>query len=83
MKGHSQLGSFSFGDRILSRSHGGYEMRMAESMEEVRRAQRLRFEVFNLELNEGLSESYATGLDADCFDEVCDHLLVHARSHTS
>jgi hypothetical protein len=28
---------------------------------EVRAAQALRFEVFNLELNEGLSESFATG----------------------
>jgi putative hemolysin len=76
MNAYSQVGNFSFGDRILSRSHGGYEVRMAESMAEVRRAQRLRFEVFNLELHEGLSESYATGLDADAFDEVCDHLLV-------
>jgi len=36
----------------------------------------LRFQVFNLELNEGLAHSYTTGLDADPFDAVCDHLLV-------
>jgi len=42
----------------------------------VRRAQQLRFEVFNLELGEGLAESYATGLDVDPFDEFCDHLIV-------
>jgi putative hemolysin len=42
----------------------------------VRRAQQLRFEVFNLELGEGLAESYATGLDIDPFDEFCDHLIV-------
>jgi putative hemolysin len=42
----------------------------------VRRAQQLRFEVFNLELGEGLAESYATGLDIDPFDESCDHLIV-------
>ncbi len=42
----------------------------------MRRAQRLRFEVFNLELGEGLAESYATGLDVDPFDECCDHLIV-------
>jgi putative hemolysin len=36
----------------------------------------LRFVVFNLELNEGLEESYRTCLDADCFDAVCDHLIV-------
>jgi putative hemolysin len=42
----------------------------------VRRAQRLRFEVFNLELGEGLAGSHATGLDVDRFDEFCDHLIV-------
>jgi putative hemolysin len=36
----------------------------------------LRFEVFNLELGEGLAESHATGLDIDPFDEFCDHLIV-------
>ena len=36
----------------------------------------LRFEVFNLELNEGLASSHATGLDEDEFDDVCDHLIV-------
>ena len=42
----------------------------------MRRAQQLRFEVFNLELGEGLAESYATGLDVDPFDEFCEHLIV-------
>jgi len=42
----------------------------------VRRAQRVRFEVFNLELGEGLAESHATGLDVDPFDQFCDHLIV-------
>ena len=45
-------------------------------MDEVRRAQQLRFEVFNLELGEGLLESYSAGLDVDRFDEFCDHLIV-------
>jgi len=50
--------------------------RLARSADEVRRAEQLRFEVFNLELGEGLAESYATGLDIDQFDEFCDHLIV-------
>jgi putative hemolysin len=50
--------------------------RLARSEDEVRRAQQLRFEVFNLELGEGLTESYSTGLDIDPFDEFCDHLIV-------
>jgi putative hemolysin len=53
-----------------------YVARLAASTEEIHAAQRLRFQVFNVELNEGLAESHATGLDADPFDAVCDHLLV-------
>lgn len=46
-------------------------------------AQMLRFQVFNLELNEGLAESYVTGLDQDAFDAACDHLIVeHVPSAT-
>ena len=52
---------------------------MAHSADEVRAAQRLRFEVFNLELNEGLAESHFTGLDIDPFDAVCQHLVLIGR----
>src|SRR5262245_21914528 len=62
--------------RLLTSSAGGYALRLARDGSEVRAAQALRFLVFNLELNEGLPESLATGLDADPYDEVCDHLLV-------
>jgi putative hemolysin len=51
-------------------------MRLAEGADDVRRAQRLRFEVFNLELGEGLATSHALERDVDDFDEVCDHLIV-------
>ena len=50
--------------------------RLARSADEVRCAQRLRFEIFNLELGEGLAESHAIGLDVDPFDEFCDHLII-------
>ena len=53
-----------------------YRIRLAASAEDLRAAQALRFEVFNLELDEGLAQSYDTGLDADPFDAVCDHLVV-------
>ncbi|MBL9203114.1 MAG: GNAT family N-acetyltransferase [Opitutaceae bacterium] len=56
-----------------------YELSLAADLAEVRAAQRLRFEVFNLELHEGLPEAFVTGLDADEFDEVCDHLIVRDR----
>lgn len=53
-----------------------YKVRVADSDRDVANAQRLRYRVFNLELGEGLSESEATGRDADPFDAVCDHLLI-------
>ena len=62
--------------RLLVRSESVYATRLARDVAEVRAAQALRFAVFNLELHEGLAESVATGLDADPFDAVCDHLLV-------
>ncbi|HSE25667.1 MAG TPA: hypothetical protein VLB68_28640, partial [Pyrinomonadaceae bacterium] len=34
---------------------GRYEVRLAQTMQEVDAALKLRFEVFNLELNEGLA----------------------------
>lgn len=62
--------------RLLINSATPYAVRLARTKAEVEAAQALRFEVFNLELDEGLLESFATGRDADPFDEVCDHLLV-------
>jgi putative hemolysin len=55
---------------------GRYEVRFARDLEDLRKVLRLRFEVFNLELCEGLSESYRTGLDYDAFDARCHHLMV-------
>jgi putative hemolysin len=49
---------------------------VAASEEEVQAALRLRFLVFNLELNEGLTTAFATGYDTDLFDSVCEHLIV-------
>jgi putative hemolysin len=54
----------------------GYRLRLARNHADVRAAQALRYDVFNVELNEGLAQSEASGLDADPFDEFCDHLLV-------
>ena len=68
--------------RLLVGANRTYSIRLACSADDVRAAQALRFSVFNLELKEGLEESYCTGLDVDRFDAVCDHLLVeHADSN--
>ncbi|MBX3653008.1 MAG: GNAT family N-acetyltransferase [Ramlibacter sp.] len=58
-----------------------YRTRLAQGRDDVRAAQALRFRVFNLELREGLDQSWETCSDADRFDAVCDHLLVEDR-HT-
>ncbi|HEX3799835.1 MAG TPA: GNAT family N-acyltransferase [Verrucomicrobiae bacterium] len=61
-------------------SRANYRLRLATSERDVRAAQLLRFVVFNLELREGLEQSYATCLDADAYDAICDHLLVEEVS---
>jgi L-ornithine Nalpha-acyltransferase len=53
-----------------------FEVKIATEPSEIERAQRLRFQVFNIELNKGLKSSYERGLDVDEFDPFCDHLLV-------
>jgi len=40
----------------------------------------LRYQVFNLELKEGLEQSHLTCLDAARFDSACDHLVVECLS---
>lgn len=57
-----------------------YIVKLAETIEEIDAALRLRFEVFNLELKEGLDHSYFNLRDEDGFDHQCHHLLVIERS---
>ncbi len=54
----------------------GYTVRATRSAADITAAQRLRYEVFNLELGEGLIGSITTGLDSDDFDAQCDHLII-------
>lgn len=46
------------------------------SRQAIERALRLRYEVFNLELGEGLALSVVTGLDEDPFDSAMQHLVL-------
>ena len=55
---------------------GRYRARFARTAAELDSILRLRFEIFNVELGEGLEASYATGKDEDPFDRTCHHLLV-------
>jgi putative hemolysin len=58
---------------------GNYAVRYARSVEELDELTRLRFRVFNLELHEGLEESFLTGRDLDPYDAQCHHLIVVHR----
>lgn len=53
-----------------------FRVALAQAPDDLVECQRLRYEVFNLELGEGLSTSDRSGLDIDPFDAFCDHLMV-------
>ena len=61
-------------DRELEEGH--YLLRFARDDKDLDAVLRLRYEVFNLELQEGLDASHQTGRDLDRFDPVCHHLMV-------
>jgi putative hemolysin len=56
---------------------GTLEVRMARNFKEVKKAQRLRYQVFYEEMS-AIADAHtlATRRDADPFDTYCDHLLV-------
>jgi putative hemolysin len=54
-------------------------LRFAGSNNDLDAVLRLRYEVFNLELEEGLDSSHETGRDLDRFDAVCHHSMVIER----
>lgn len=71
----SRTGTFDFAPACEFRE-SLYTVRFARSEAEVDAALRLRFEVFNLELNEGLEASFINQRDEDEFDKTCHHLIV-------
>jgi putative hemolysin len=58
---------------------GDYTLRFARDARDLDAVCKLRFEVYNLELNEGLEASYRTHRDIDDFDAQCHHLIVVHR----
>jgi len=63
----------------LVRRVGSYTVRFARTKADLDAVCRLRFEIFNLELGEGLAESFSTGRDEDEFDAQCQHVMVIHR----
>ena len=57
-----------------------FEVSIASHLQEIESAFKLRFEVFNLEMQEGLESSYETEFDSDVYDTFCDHLVVKEKA---
>ena len=53
-----------------------YRVRFAHGSADLDAICRLRFQVFNLEMGEGLDRSRLSGVDYDRFDAQCQHLMV-------
>lgn len=61
---------------IMPKTERKLKVRLAENQLEIEQTLALRYEVFNLEMNEGLVSSRQTGKDRDEYDLYCDHLIV-------
>jgi len=53
-----------------------YQIKIATKLDEIEAAQRLRFQVFNLEVKSDIKSSGLTGLDKDKYDPVCEHVII-------
>lgn len=61
--------------RAVATARGGLAVSWARSSDDVRQAQRLRFNVFAGEMGARL-DTTSPGHDVDIFDDYCEHLLV-------
>lgn len=55
---------------------GSQILRLAKTASDREQVFRLRYQIFNEELKEGLKENEATGMDQDAYDQYCDHLMI-------
>jgi len=60
----------------LKHEAGKYRVRFAHNLEDLDAVLRLRYEVFNVEMSEGLESSAATQRDLDPYDPTWHHLIV-------
>jgi putative hemolysin len=58
---------------------GGIEVQWAKHLDEVREAQRLRYNIFAIEMGARLN-TQIPGHDVDLFDDYCEHLLVRDQA---
>jgi putative hemolysin len=53
-----------------------YEVKIASTEVEIKKALKLRYEVFNLEIGKDPTRDFNPALDIDAYDHNCDHLIV-------
>ena len=58
-----------------------YSVGIAQTPREIDELYKLRYDVFNTELGEGIKENEATGRDIDKFDANCEHLIVKDKTN--
>ena len=76
------LSNLSGDENPLLDSAGSLEARLATTAAEVEAAQRLRYEVFYVEMNAApTAEMKAQSRDFDQYDPYCKHMLVVDRAH--
>lgn len=61
---------------LITTNNADFSVFLAQDGDDVLRAQRLRYEVFNLELGEGLASSHESKIDADAHDLWFDHIVI-------
>jgi len=70
------VGSGAKGSTVTVVETGRYKVVISTDPAMLDRVFSLRYEIFNIELGEGLAESHRTKRDTDRFDKLCDHLIV-------
>ncbi len=53
-----------------------FSLKLTKDPQEIRQAQKLRYEVFNREMRAGFNSSHINEIDVDEFDNVCDHVII-------
>jgi L-ornithine Nalpha-acyltransferase len=60
-----------------------YSIGIAQTEQEIDELHRLRYDVFNIELDEGIKENEEIKKDIDKFDAHCDHLIVKDNANNN
>ncbi|MCX7559741.1 GNAT family N-acetyltransferase [Sulfitobacter sp. F26204] len=67
---------------MIQKDHSEFDVRLAETPDDMRAAQRLRYQVFIKELGgTGPSVDHSAELEQDDLDAFCDHLLLSDRQN--